>query len=50
VRQFVKAARMDFPRFTDDAAAKAEGLPGALVLRGQPVGLSSVEFDDGGAE
>lgn len=31
VRQFVKAADMDFPRFTDDAAAKAEGLLGALV-------------------
>jgi acyl dehydratase len=31
VRKFVKAAKMDFPRFTDDAAARAEGLPGALV-------------------
>lgn len=31
VRKFVEAANMDFPRFTDDAAAKAEGLPGALV-------------------
>jgi acyl dehydratase len=31
VKTFVQAANMDFPRFTDDAAAKAEGLPGALV-------------------
>jgi hypothetical protein len=31
VRRFVKVADMDFPRFTDHDAAKAEGLPGALV-------------------
>lgn len=31
VRKFVVAVGMDFPRFTDDAAARAEGLPGALV-------------------
>ena len=32
VRRFVKAAQMDFPRFTDHEAARAEGLPG----RGDP--------------
>jgi acyl dehydratase len=31
VRQFVRAADMDFPRFTDHDAARREGLPGALV-------------------
>lgn len=31
VRLFVKAAGMDFPRFTDHEFARAEGLPGALV-------------------
>jgi acyl dehydratase len=42
VRQFVKAAGMDFPRFTDDAAAKAEGLPGALVPGIMSQGLLAV--------
>ena len=31
VRRFVKAAQMDFPRFTDHEHAKAEGLPGAVI-------------------
>jgi acyl dehydratase len=31
VRRFVKAAQMDFPRFTDHEAAQAEGLPGAVI-------------------
>jgi len=31
VRRFVKAAQMDFPRFTDHGAARAEGLPGAVI-------------------
>lgn len=31
VRRFVRAAQMDFPRFTDHEAARAEGLPGALI-------------------
>jgi acyl dehydratase len=31
VRQFARAAGWDRPRFTDHAAARAEGLPGALV-------------------
>ncbi len=31
IRQFTEAAKMAFPRFTDHEAAKAEGLPGALV-------------------
>jgi acyl dehydratase len=31
VRRFVKAAGWDGPRFTDHAAARREGLPGALV-------------------
>jgi len=31
VRLFVKAAYMDFPRFTDHDFAKSEGLPGAIV-------------------
>jgi hypothetical protein len=31
VRRFVKAAEMDFPRFTDHDAARAEGLPGAVI-------------------
>jgi acyl dehydratase len=31
VRRFVKAAQMDFPRFTDHEAARAEGLPGAVI-------------------
>jgi hypothetical protein len=31
VRRFVRAAEMDFPRFTDHDAARAEGLPGALI-------------------
>lgn len=31
VRRFVRAADMDYPRFTDHEAAKAEGLPGAVV-------------------
>jgi hypothetical protein len=31
VRRFVKAAQMDFPRFTDHEYAKAEGLPGAVI-------------------
>lgn len=31
VRRFVKAAEMDFPRFTDHEAARAEGLPGAVI-------------------
>ena len=31
VRQFVGVAGMSFPRFTDHEAARAEGLPGALV-------------------
>ncbi|MPY92542.1 MAG: hypothetical protein GEV08_05575 [Acidimicrobiia bacterium] len=42
VRQFVKAADMDFPRFTDDAAARAEGLPGALVPGIMSQGLLAV--------
>src|SRR4051812_25304590 len=31
VARFVKAAEMDFPRFTDHEAARAEGLPGAVI-------------------
>jgi acyl dehydratase len=31
VKQFVKSARMEFPRFTDHEAARREGLPGAVV-------------------
>jgi acyl dehydratase len=31
VRRFVRAAEMDFPRFTDHEAARAEGLPGAVI-------------------
>jgi acyl dehydratase len=31
VRRFVKAAQMDFPRFTDHDHARAEGLPGAVI-------------------
>ena len=31
VRKFARAAGWDRPRFTDHAAARAEGLPGALV-------------------
>jgi len=31
VVQFTEAANQKFPRFTDHEAAKAEGLPGALV-------------------
>lgn len=31
VRQFVRAAGMDFPRFTDHEQARREGLPGAVV-------------------
>lgn len=31
VRRFVKSAEMDFPRFTDHDAARAEGLPGAVI-------------------
>lgn len=31
VARFVKAAQMDFPRFTDHEAARAEGLPGAVI-------------------
>jgi hypothetical protein len=31
VRRFVKAADMDFPRFTDHEHARAEGLPGAVI-------------------
>lgn len=42
VRVFVKATDMDFPRFTDDAAAKAEGLLGALVPGIMSQGLLAV--------
>ncbi len=31
VKRFAKAAGWNMPRFTDHAAARAEGLPGALV-------------------
>ena len=31
VRKFVRAAEMNFPRFTDHEHAKGEGLPGAVV-------------------
>lgn len=31
VRRFVRSIEMDFPRFTDHEAARAEGLPGALI-------------------
>jgi len=31
VRRFVRAAEMEFPRFIDHDAARAEGLPGALI-------------------
>src|SRR5437773_5966029 len=31
VRQFVRAATMDVPRFTDHEEARRQGLPGALV-------------------
>ena len=31
VRTFVRAAGMDYPRFTDDEVARSEGLPGAIV-------------------
>ena len=31
VRRFVKAAQMDFPRFTDHEWARKEGLPGAVI-------------------
>jgi acyl dehydratase len=31
VARFVKAAQMDFARFTDHEAARAEGLPGAVI-------------------
>ena len=31
VRRFVRSAEMDFPRFTDHDAARAEGLPGAVI-------------------
>ena len=31
VRRFVKAAEMDYPRFTDHEFARSEGLPGAVI-------------------
>lgn len=31
VRNYAKAADMDFPRFTDDAGARKEGLPGMIA-------------------
>ena len=31
IRQFTKAAKMEFPRFVDHEFARSEGLPGALV-------------------
>ena len=31
VRRFVRAADMDYPRFTDHEAARSEGLPGAVI-------------------
>jgi len=31
VKRFVKAAQMDFPRFTDHEWARREGLPGAVI-------------------
>ncbi len=31
VRRFVRAAEMEFPRFIDHDAARAEGLPGAVI-------------------
>lgn len=42
VRLFVEASGMPFARFTDDAAAKAEGLPGALVPGIMSQGLLAV--------
>lgn len=41
VKQFVQAAGMDFPRFTDDAYARSEGLPGAIVPGIMSMGLLS---------
>lgn len=39
VRQYAKAANMYFPRFTDDEAARAEGLPGMIAPGVMSLGL-----------
>jgi acyl dehydratase len=39
VRQYAKAANMYFPRFTDDEAARAEGLPGIIAPGVMSLGL-----------
>lgn len=39
VRLYAKAANMYFPRFTDDEAARAEGLPGIIAPGVMSLGL-----------
>lgn len=46
VRQYAKAANMYFPRFTDDEAARAEGLPGMIAPGVMSLGLLSRLISD----
>jgi len=46
VRQYAKAANMYFPRFTNDEAARAEGLPGMIAPGVMSLGLLSRLISD----
>jgi acyl dehydratase len=41
VKRYVVVARMNNPRFTDDAYAKGEGLPGAIIPGNMSLGFLS---------
>ncbi len=46
VRQYARTANMDFPRFTDDAGARKEGLPGMIAPGVMSMGLLSRMISD----
>jgi acyl dehydratase len=46
VRAYARAADIYFPRFTDDEAAKREGLPGMIAPGNMSMGLLTTLIDD----
>jgi len=46
VRAYARAIDHDFPRFTDDEAARREGLPGMITPGNMSMGLLATLIDD----
>lgn len=46
VRAFARAAKQDYPRFTDDAFARQEGLPGMITPGNMSMGLLAALIEE----